>query len=92
MLGDEPCTKWILRVCEPYSKLLTQFYELDENGWFTKQLWETIESYSIRTTDIYSVLEIESGPFAQEDWEEWWDQMTEMRDHALDIIKNLAEK
>lgn len=92
MLGDEPCTKWILRTCEPHSKLVTQFYELDDNGWFTKQLGEMIESYLIRTTDTYSVLEIEAWPFAQEDWEEWWEQMTEMRDLALDIIKGLAEK
>jgi hypothetical protein len=92
-IWDDTCTKWILTVCKADHKLVTSFYEIDdENWWYTEDLGETIESYEILDQWNHCTLNIIAWPFPDDDWQKRWDKMNIMRDQALEIIKDLSKK
>ncbi len=50
------------------------------------------ESYTVTPQGDTTRLDIEVGPFSEEEWGQYASEMVTQRDNALMIIKNLAEK
>ncbi len=91
-VDGEVCVKWILTTYQPHKQMITTFYGGDPKTWFSDKLINMFESYTVTPDGEHSRLDIEVGPFSEEEWSQRGEKMITQRDNALMIIKNLAEK
>lgn len=89
---EECCVKGRLTMYEEGRKLVTTFYEENENNWFSDVLWDTIESYEIIDEEEGVRLNIISWPTPEQLRNEYSEMMSTMWYEALVIIKDLSEK